>query len=69
MILNIKSIEIEVENKTVTQDIETSKPLTKKIPCEAIKAKYLSMEMSDTFYDNYIEYKHIRKCYFIGLSP
>lgn len=55
----INSIEFDVENKTVApvQDIETLKPLTKKIPRETIKAKYISMEVFHTFYDNYVNYK------------
>ena len=40
------------------QDIKTPKPLTRKILSETIKAKYVSMEVFDTFHDDYIKYKH-----------
>ena len=40
------------------QDIKTPKPLTRKILSETIKAKYVSMEVFDTFHDYYIKYKH-----------
>ena len=52
-------IQFEVENKTVIpiQDIETFKLLTKKFSSETNKAKCVRMELFDTFYDDYIEYK------------
>ena len=40
------------------QDIKTPKPLTRKILSETVKAKYVSMEVFDTFHDDYIKYKH-----------
>ena len=40
------------------QDIKTPKPLTRKILRETIKAKYVSMEVFDTFHDDYIKYEH-----------
>ena len=39
------------------QDIETFKLLTKKFFSETNKAKCVRMELFDTFYDDYIEYK------------
>lgn len=43
---------------TLIQDIETPKPFTKNIPGETITAKYGSIDMSYTFQDDYIEWKH-----------
>ena len=44
-------IEFEVENKTVTpiQDIETTKPLTKKFPVRLLKLNMLARKCSIRF--------------------
>ena len=46
---------------TPVQAIKCPKPLTKKIPRETIRAKYVSMEMFATIYDDYIKHKHCVK--------
>ena len=43
---------------TPIHDTKTPQPITKTISSEINNAKYLSMEIFDRFYDDYIDYKY-----------
>ena len=68
ILLIVSSLEVEFQHEYAFEagskivipihDIKTPQPITKTISNEINKTKYLGMEIFDTFYDDYIDYKY-----------